>query len=251
VFYLKIKILGNGGAINNGLPYNSFIIDDKYLIEAPPDIMNSLFRGKIDILKIKLIYISHFHGDHYFGLPFIALQLFFNSINKQSIDKIKIIGPQSIKNKTIEICKLAVGENHPLHQWIENNIIFIEINSNEEILIENKISFQCFPMYHFIETWGFSFFYESNVLFSYFPDTLWNDELIKQIQLCPKMIITDLNGEESDPMKIHLSENDIITKAIDICGDKTIFYGTHLKYQKESLHKNIKYVYPGEIINLN
>jgi phosphoribosyl 1,2-cyclic phosphodiesterase len=250
-FYLKIKILGNGGAINDGLPYNSFIIDEFLLIESPPDIIDSLYREKIDLSKIQIIYISHFHGDHYFGLPFITLRIFFNSIANQNTNKIKIIGPENIKIKTKEICKLAVGENHPLHQWIENNIIFIEINSNQNILIDNNIILKCFTMHHFIETWGFSFYNKEKILFSYFSDTLWDDKLIEQIQLYPKIIITDLNGEPSDPMKIHLSENDLLTKAIEVTGDKTIFYGTHLKYQKESLHKNIKYVYPGEIIDLN
>jgi hypothetical protein len=36
---MRIKILGNGGYINNGIPYNSFVIDDTFIIEAPPDII--------------------------------------------------------------------------------------------------------------------------------------------------------------------------------------------------------------------
>jgi ribonuclease BN (tRNA processing enzyme) len=247
---MKIKILGNGGAINDGLYYNSFIADDKFLIEAPPDIMDSIYREKADISKIKLIYISHFHGDHYFGLPFLALRMFFNSEKDKTAEKIKIIGPRNIKNKTLEICRLATGDNHPLHQWIEYNFDFIEINSNDEIHLENKIMLKCFPMYHFIETWGFSFYHDNNILFTYFSDTLWNDKLIEQIKLCPKIIITDLNGEESDPVKVHLSENDLIAKTAHLHCDKIIFYGTHLKHQKTSSGKNIKYAGPGDIIEL-
>ena len=41
---MNIRMLGTGGAINNGLPYNSFIINEDLLIETPPDIMISLFR---------------------------------------------------------------------------------------------------------------------------------------------------------------------------------------------------------------
>ena len=39
---MKIKILGNGGAINDGLPYNSFAINGTLLCETPPDIMLSM-----------------------------------------------------------------------------------------------------------------------------------------------------------------------------------------------------------------
>jgi hypothetical protein len=41
---MRIKMLGTGGAINDGLPYNSFIVDNTLLVETPPDIMNSLYR---------------------------------------------------------------------------------------------------------------------------------------------------------------------------------------------------------------
>jgi hypothetical protein len=247
---MKIVILGNGGAINDGLPYNSFIIDEKYLIETPPDIMTSLYRENIDLSKIQLIYISHFHGDHYFGLPFLVLRLFFNSINKETNIIIKIVGPQNIKDKIVEICKLSVGDNHPLNKWIENNIKFIEISSNDEIFIGDDLIIKLFPMFHFIDTWGFSLYKNHKIIITYFADTIWDDKLINQIQLYPKVIISDVNGEPSDPVNVHLTENDIITKILPVCKDNTIIYGTHLKHQKKSFHKNLKYTYPGEIIEL-
>jgi phosphoribosyl 1,2-cyclic phosphodiesterase len=247
---MKIKILGNGGAINDGLPYNSFIIDEHILIEAPPDIMNSLYRENIDLLRIQIVYISHFHGDHYFGLPFLLLRLFFVTLSNQNIIKLSIYGPEDIKNKTLEICKLANGENHPLINWVNENIIFIEINRDDQIELGNDILIKVFQMDHFVTTYGFSCYKNNKIIFSYFADTLWNDELLFQIKLHPKIIIADLNGEPSDPKKVHLSEDDIIAKAIPECEDKTIFYGTHLKQKKLSHHQNIKYAYPGEIIEL-
>ena len=71
-----IKILGNGGALNEGLPYNSFVINHSLLCETPPDIMFSINRNVIDISTIKTIYISHLHGDHIFGFPFLILSVF-------------------------------------------------------------------------------------------------------------------------------------------------------------------------------
>lgn len=247
---MKIKILGNGGAINDGLPYNTFLIEDRCLVETPPDIMNSLFRENIDISGIQLIYISHFHADHYFGLPMLLLRLFFNSVNKHSDTEVLITGPKGIKSKTKEICMLAVGVNHPLHEWIDANMNFQEIISEEIIRIDDKIILKPFPMFHFIDTFGFSLYYENKIIFSYFADSIWNDELLKQIKTFPEAIIIDLNGEPSDPVKVHLSENDIITKVLPVSEDNIVFYGTHLKYQKESLNKMIRYTYPGEEILL-
>lgn len=36
---MRLTILGNGGGISDGLPYNAFLVDDLLLCELPPDIM--------------------------------------------------------------------------------------------------------------------------------------------------------------------------------------------------------------------
>lgn len=86
---MNIRILGNGGAISDGLPYNAFLTDGYFLTETPPDIMGSLYRENAALSGIRTIFISHFHADHYFGFPFLALRLFFNGIT----EPIAIIGP--------------------------------------------------------------------------------------------------------------------------------------------------------------
>lgn len=245
---MQIKILGNGGAINDGLPFNSFMVDEFFLAETPPDIMNSLFREKVNLTEIRNIYLSHYHGDHYFGLPFLILRLFFNAAGKTMDYKITLIGPADVRSRTEEICRLALGVDHPVNDWIDNNFLFTQISSGSEINLDDKSIIKIFPMSHMIETYGFSFYKNDRIVFSYFADTLWSDELLSQIQLFPELIIADLNGEPSDPRKVHMSEADIIEKAIPHSEGKIRFYGTHLKSQKESSHKNIQFVYPGEVI---
>lgn len=245
---MYIKILGNGGAINDGLPYNSFLIDDCILAETPPDIMFSLFREKVDLSGLRIIYISHFHGDHYFGLPFIVLRLFFDSGNKVPDFKIQVLGPRNIKIKTKEICCLALGENHPVNSWMENNLIFTELSSGSYFEIDNRLNLKIFPMDHFLETYGFSVYKNNSIVFSYFADTLWCDELLNQIRLFPGIILTDLSGETTDPVKVHMSEEDLIESGIPFSEGRITFLGTHLKKQKKSCHEKIRYVIPGETI---
>jgi phosphoribosyl 1,2-cyclic phosphodiesterase len=245
---MQIKILGNGGAINDGLSYNSFLIDDFFLVETPPDIMTSLFREQYDLSELRIIYLSHFHGDHYFGLPFLVLRLFFNSSGGSLSCKIGIFGPAGVKSKSEEICRLALGDNHPVNAWLIDNFTFTEISAHSEIEIDNETSLKIFPMYHILETCGFSLYRNNRIVFSYFADTVWNDKLLTQIELFPEVIIVDLNGELTDEVKIHMSEQDMIEKAIPHSEGRILFYGTHLKTQKKSSHKNIKYAYPGEII---
>ncbi len=248
---MQIKILGNGGAVNDGLPYNSFMADNFLLVETPPDIMNSLFREKTDLSLLRVIYISHFHGDHYFGLPFLILRLFFNSAGQSMNYKISILGPAGIKNKSKEICRLALGENHPVNNWIDSNFIVVELKADSSIDLDDVTKLKIISMNHFVETCGFSLYRKDKIIFSYFADTLWSDELITTIKLFPQIIITDLNGEPSDPKKIHMSEQDLIENGIPHSEGKIQFYGTHLKKQKEPSCDQIRYVYPGQVILLS
>ncbi|MFW5771005.1 MAG: MBL fold metallo-hydrolase [Spirochaetota bacterium] len=244
-----IKILGNGGAINDGLPYNAFMVENTLLVETPPDIMNSLFREHVPVTGIRIIYISHFHGDHYFGLPFLLLRVFLDTLYSRTRESLTIIGPPLIKQKVDDICRLAVGIEHPLLRWMDQVLTFVQI-SEEAIPVDNDTYISSFPMNHFIETWGFTFFNRDRALFSYFADTTWDYSLLDQVYLFPKVIIADLNGEPSDPVKVHMSEEDLVEKALPVSGEKIMYYGTHLKYQKESENEYIRYTRPGEVIEL-
>jgi len=50
------------------------IIDDSILIDAPPTIIPQLRRAGISTTQITDLLITHWHGDHTFGLPFLLLE---------------------------------------------------------------------------------------------------------------------------------------------------------------------------------
>lgn len=246
---MKIKILGNGGAINDRLPYNSFIIDNKILVEAPPDIMLSLGREYIPFGSIEDIYISHMHGDHYFGFPFLAMRLFFNYVKGEKYNRITIYSPDKGKESLLDLTAKAFSEGHPLIRWIEDNMDFINISGRNEISIAG-LNLKLFPTEHSIETYGFVANDRTENLFAYIPDTKWSGKIERILKEKPHKIILDLNGEPDDPVPVHLSERDITEKAFNIVKPETIFYGTHLKYKKESRCDRIKYVHPGMEIEI-
>ena len=242
---MKIKILGTGGAINNGLPYNSFIINDNFLVETPPDIMNSLFREGIDRQKISLIYISHFHADHCFGIPFLLLSNF----NDKYETRIKIIGPEGINKRVEEMCILAFGRQHRMQEWIRQHIVYQEIENGKTVEIDTQYKLTPFKTFHSPDTYGFILESEGKKTV-YIADTYWDDSLLEYIKDADTILI-DLNGDRSDEAKIHISEEDLTQYAIPKLKNKNIkFYGTHLKENKTSENRNIHYLVPGEKIEV-
>ncbi len=242
---MKIKILGTGGAINDGLAYNSFIFNDDFLIETPPDVVNSIFREGLDRRKITTLYISHFHADHCFGLPFFLLRNFVDEYKTG----LKITGPEGIETKVNEICTLAFGADHPMQKWMQDYVTCEEIKEGSEIIINSRYRITPVKMFHSPLTFGFTMEAEGKRI-AYIADTYWEDTLIHCIKDMD-IVLIDLNGERSDNAKVHISEQDLIEYALpNIPASDIMFYGTHLKENKTSKNSRIKYLKPGDEITV-
>jgi len=70
----RITFIGTGNAFSpDGRLHACLSIDNSVLIDTPPTIMAQLRRDGTDTSAIRHILITHWHGDHTFGMPFILL----------------------------------------------------------------------------------------------------------------------------------------------------------------------------------
>ena len=117
-----------------------------FLIDCGEGTQVQLRKYKIKFNQIKHIFISHLHGDHYFGL--IGLISTFNLLTRDT--DLHIYGPKGLKEIiTIQI-KLAKS-------WTNYKIIFHELCSSSSVLIfeDEKVSVHTIPLDHRIYTNGF------------------------------------------------------------------------------------------------
>lgn len=98
---MKIKIIGSGSIWNE---FNSacYLIDNKILIDMPNGACKYLYRLGIEPSQIDNILITHFHGDHYFDLPFYLMKKII--LDKQ---KVNIYCIEEGKEKIENLVKLA------------------------------------------------------------------------------------------------------------------------------------------------
>jgi len=149
---LKLTILGCHSATPRSFahPTSQFleIKNDSFLIDCGEGTQVQLRKYKKKFSKIKHIFISHLHGDHYFGL--IGLISTFGLLNRQS--ELHIYAPKGLK-EIIELqIKLAKS-------WINYPLFFHELNSKQsELIFENeKVEVYTIPLNHRIYTNGFLF----------------------------------------------------------------------------------------------
>lgn len=118
------------------------------LIDCGEGTQRQLRKYKIKFSRIKNIFISHLHGDHFFGL--IGLISTFSLLNRNS--ELNIFGPKGLK----EIIQLQLKLSK---SWIDFPLRFHELSSKEsELILEtDRIKVHTIPLKHRIYTNGFLF----------------------------------------------------------------------------------------------
>jgi hypothetical protein len=249
--HVNIRILGNGGAVNDGLPYNAFIINDTLLSEAPPDIMLSLRRNGVEPSSIRTIYISHLHGDHIFGLPFLVLSAFFQDAKTESHPSFTVVGPAGTKETAEQLVACAFTPHHPCCEWMKSNCIFEEVDRSSRPVLVEGYQTSLFKLDHLVETYGFSLMNRQGEMeFAYVADTRWCEAVGTVLSARPRIVFIDLNGQDNDPHPVHLSLGELMQKAVPITGEQTIYFGTHLAEAFTDPAPNVRCTEPGMVIQL-
>ncbi len=119
-----------------------------FLIDCGEGTQVELRRNKVKFSRIKHIFISHLHGDHYFGL--IGLVSTFRLLTRET--ELHIYGPKGIKEVITLQLKLS-------DSWTNFPLIFHELTSKESELIfeDDKVEVYTIPLKHRIYTNGFLF----------------------------------------------------------------------------------------------
>ncbi len=119
-----------------------------FLIDCGEGTQVQLRKNKIRFSKINHIFISHLHGDHFFGL--VGLVSTFALLNRTT--DLHIYGPKGIK----EIINLQLRLSN---SWTNYGLFFHELESKEsEIVFEDeKVIVSTIPLKHRVYTNGFLF----------------------------------------------------------------------------------------------
>ncbi len=94
---MELTFLGSGNAFASGGRYwSSFLANRRYLFDAPPTLLPHLKQLRVPLTKLEVVFITHFHGDHFMGLPFLFLEYVY--MTKRD-DELVIVGPPGIQAK--------------------------------------------------------------------------------------------------------------------------------------------------------
>jgi ribonuclease Z len=149
---MKLTILGCYSATPRAFTNpTAQVLDVKgnlFLIDCGEGTQVQLRKFKVKFSRIKHVFISHLHGDHFFGL--IGLISTFRLLGREA--ELHIYGPKGLKEAIL--LQLKLGNSYGGYE-----LIFHELVSKESELIfeDDKVSVYTIPLVHRVYTNGFLF----------------------------------------------------------------------------------------------
>lgn len=145
---IAVTILGNNSAVpaHNRHPTAQIVqtSEHTFLIDCGEGTQMQMDAYKIRRSKISHIFISHLHGDHYFGLIGLLTSLSLNN----RLNDLHIYSPKGLE-EIIQIQLNITGGQLPY------SLYFHELTAEGIIFEDKKVAVEVFEVNHRIECWGF------------------------------------------------------------------------------------------------
>jgi len=225
----EITILGSSSALPTSKRFPSAhvvkIHERFFLIDCGEGTQIQLRKFKIGFSKINHIFITHLHGDHFFGIWGVIST--FNLLGRKN--DLHIYSPGNLEKKVYSVIN---------KKEISFNIFFHRLShENKKIIYETKsIEISAFPLDHRIETYAY-------LLKEKPKERNIKKEAIKKYKLGIKDILSIKQGNDfftEDGKKVKNS-----TISIPPCKSRAYAYCSDTKYKKEIIPylKNIDILY--------
>ncbi len=104
---MKLHILGCGDAFGSGGRNQSAYLveadDRRFLLDCGPTTLLAMKRAGFDPRRLNTVFISHLHGDHFGGLPFLFIEFLYQ---RSRHEPLHIAGPPGTEEKVYQLFRL-------------------------------------------------------------------------------------------------------------------------------------------------
>jgi ribonuclease BN (tRNA processing enzyme) len=199
---MQVRFVGCGDAFGSGGRYNTcfHVTGEKvnFLIDCGASSLPALKRLGIDRDRIDLILITHFHGDHFAGLPFPLLDAQFTRRTRPLV----IAGPEGIETRLAQVMEVLFENSSRTKQRFDLSVVALKPEQTQDF---GTIKVTPYPVVHG-ESGGPFLAYrveaEGRVI-AYSADTEWTETLVPAARGADLFIAEAYTYDR--PVKNHLS----------------------------------------------
>ncbi|MGA9725735.1 MAG: MBL fold metallo-hydrolase [Candidatus Binatus sp.] len=200
---VAVTLLGTGDAFASfGRLQAGYLIDapgGRILMEAGPCLLQALKSSGVATDSFDLLLISHLHGDHFAGLPFLILDYMYET---RRTKRLTIAGPAKLEERTWRLMHTMFP--HFQADRIKDKLKFVVLEPGRTRQL-GKFKVKAIRSPHTTPDISLSLRIESggkSIVFS--GDSGWNDKLVK-LSAGADLFLCECTYFESAHLKFHLN----------------------------------------------
>jgi ribonuclease BN (tRNA processing enzyme) len=220
---VQLRFVGCGDAFGSGGRFNTCFhvtgAQVNFLIDCGASSLPALKGQGVSRNDIDLVLITHFHGDHFAGLPFLLLDAQFGRRTR----RLTIAGPEGIETRLTGVMEALFEKSSKTKQRFDLNVVSLSPESTARF---GEVSVTPFAVVHgesggpFL---GYRIEAEGRVI-AYTADTEWTETLVPLGRDADLFIAEAYTFER--PVKNHLSLKALEARLDDIKPKRLIL--THM-----------------------
>ncbi len=200
---VTVTLLGTGDAFASfGRSQSGYLIDSPaghILMEAGPGLLPALKSNGISPNSFDLLLISHLHGDHFAGLPFLILDYMWETPRKKLLT---VAGPPKLEQRTWMLMRTMFP--HFDLAKVKHKLRFVVLEPGSSTRL-GKFKVSAIRSPHTTPDISLSLRIDGggkSIVFS--GDTGWNDELV-ELSAGADLFLCECTYYESDHLTFHLN----------------------------------------------
>lgn len=241
----KLTVVGCGDAFASGGRFNTcFYIeyaDCRFLVDCGASSLVGLKKLQVPTNDISTIILSHLHGDHFGGIPFLLLDAQYV---QGRTEPLQVIGPTGTANKVKELMSL-------LYPGIDVKMLNFDVNFSEYTSCERinfgPLEIMPYPVIHSEEALPHGLrikIYKK--VFAFSGDTEWTETLLDIAHEADLFICESNFYDKKGPN--HLDYQTLLSKALEFSCKRIVLNHLGEEMIKKSSHLEIDCAFDGQEI---
>jgi ribonuclease BN (tRNA processing enzyme) len=178
---VKLTVIGSGDAFCSGGALHSCNLLEHgggtLMLECGPGVLAGMKRIAIPTDAVDALLVSHLHGDHFGGIPFLFLEYLFENRRQRPLT---IVGPPTIVECSFELYAVLYRELRNLELPFEIRVVELHPGSRTTVA---GFEVEAFRVTHNAEPFSLGFRIvspDATMLFS--GDSAWNEVFVEKSQ---------------------------------------------------------------------
>jgi len=244
---VTVTFVGSGDAFGSGGRFQTCILVDapgtRFVIDFGASSLVALNKMGIDHNTIETIVLTHLHGDHCGGIPFILTDAMLGA-KRQS--PLTIVGPRETEKKLVAINEALMPGMNNMAPKFDLNYVEIDVMNSTQI---GNLKITNFPANHTGQTNPTSVRVEvAGKIISYTGDSAWTKHMPKVAEDADLFICECYYYEK--PIRFHMNYQDIKAHSDDLRAKRTVLthFSREMMLNKDSIPEET--AYDGLVISL-